>query len=224
MIKIGMCDDNINTLQLLKKYLNSEFIEQNVDAEITICTSNQKEIYEKVLNEEIDVLFLDIDFKNLGKNGLEFARDLRMINKYFYLVFLSAHQKYIHLSFNVKVFDYLIKPINREIIQDLVTRLKEEFSENKKTFLRLNKWTSVRIDSIIYIEKLSNKSIIHTKDDEIVSTRTLESLLEVLPANFRKCHRSYILNIDKVYRVDRKSHLVFFTNKMCCPITARFQI
>ena len=36
---------------------------------------------------------LDIDFKNNGKNGIEFAKDLRKINKNFFLVFLSAHQR-----------------------------------------------------------------------------------------------------------------------------------
>lgn len=224
MIKIGMCDDNISSLQILQKYINAECIEQGLEAEITVCTSNQEEIYNKISKDEIDVLFLDIDFKNFGKNGIDFARDLRLINKSFYLVFLSAHQRYMPLSFFANVFDYILKPINRDVIQELIHRLKEELKENKNQFLYLNKWAAVKINSILYIEKIGNKSFIHTKSECIESTKTLNTLLESLPSNFIKCHRSYIVNTDKIYRVDRKNHILFFTNELCCPISSQFKI
>ena len=91
MIKIGMCDDNLNSIKIASKLLEAEIIEQDLDAEISIISSDQKKIFDAIYNKEIDVLFLDIDFKNNGKNGIDFAKDLRKINKNFYLVFLSAH-------------------------------------------------------------------------------------------------------------------------------------
>lgn len=139
MIKIAMCDDNLNSIKIASKLLESEIIEQDLDAEISIVSSNQKEVYDAIYEEKIDILFLDIDFKNNGKNGIEFARDLRKINKNFFLVFLSAHQRYLHVSLTTKVFDYLVKPINRDTISELVIRLKDEFKTNKKLFLHLNK-------------------------------------------------------------------------------------
>ena len=36
MIKIGMCDDNLNSIRIASKLLESETIEQNLDAEISI--------------------------------------------------------------------------------------------------------------------------------------------------------------------------------------------
>lgn len=64
MIKIGMCDDNLNSIKIASKLLESETIEQNLDAEISIISSNQKEIYDAIYEGKIDILFLDIDFKN----------------------------------------------------------------------------------------------------------------------------------------------------------------
>ncbi len=64
MIKIGMCDDNLNSIRIASKLLESETIEQNLDAEISIISSNQKEIYDAIYEGKIDILFLDIDFKN----------------------------------------------------------------------------------------------------------------------------------------------------------------
>lgn len=87
ILKIGMCDDELGSIKSFANMLESEIIRQDLNAEITLITSNQKEIFDAVFNREIDILFLDVDFKNNGKNGLDFAEDLRRINKEFFLIF-----------------------------------------------------------------------------------------------------------------------------------------
>ena len=224
MIKIGMCDDNLNSIKIASKLLEAEIIEQDLDAEISIISSEQKKIFDAIYNKEIDVLFLDIDFKNNGKNGIDFAKDLRKINKNFYLVFLSAHQRYLHVSLTTKIFDYLVKPINRDTISDIVIRLKDEFANNKALFLHLNKWEFVRTDDIFYIEKNGKKSIIVTDDINFTTTKGLNTLLSELPQNFLRCHKSYILNSDKVLSIDKKLGLASFGKNITCPISTQFNL
>lgn len=224
MIKIGMCDDNLNSIKIASKLLEAEIIEQDLDAEISIISSEQKKIFDAIYNKEIDVLFLDIDFKNNGKNGIDFAKDLRKINKNFYLVFLSAHQRYLHVSLTTKIFDYLVKPINRDTISDIVSRLKDEFTNNKALFLHLNKWEFVRTDDIFYIEKNGKKSIIVTDDINFTTTKGLNTLLSELPQNFLRCHKSYILNSDKVLSIDKKLGQASFGKNITCPISAQFNL
>ena len=224
MIKIGMCDDNLNSIKIASKLLEAEIIEQDLDAEISIISSEQKKIFDAIYNKEIDVLFLDIDFKNNGKNGIDIAKDLRKINKNFYLVFLSAHQRYLHVSLTTKIFDYLVKPINRDTISDIVIRLKDEFANNKVLFLHLNKWEFVRTDDIFYIEKNGKKSIIVTDDINFTTTKGLNTLLSELPQNFLRCHKSYILNSDKVLSIDKKLGLASFGKNITCPINTQFNL
>ena len=224
MIKIAMCDDNLNSIKIASKLLESEIIEQDLDAEISLISSNQKEIFDNIYKKNIDVLFLDIDFKNNGKNGIEFAKDLRKINKDFFLVFLSAHQRYLHLSLITKVFDYLVKPINRDTMSNIVTRLKDEFSNNKTLFLHLNKWEFVRTDNILYIEKEGKKSIIITNNNTYTTNKGLNVLISELPSNFIRCHKSYILNKEKILSIDRKNGQAFFTKTISCPISTQLCI
>lgn len=224
MIKIGMYDDNLNSIRIASKLLESETIEQNLDAEISIISSNQKEIYDAIYEGKIDILFLDIDFKNNGKNGIEFAKDLRKINKKFYLVFLSAHQRYLYVSLTTKVFDYLIKPINRDTLRELVARFKDEFETNKSIFLHLNKWKYVRTNDILYIEKDGKKSIIFTESQKYTTSKNLNSLLSELPKNFLRCHKSYILNSNKVLSIDKKEGQAFFGKDFSCPISSKFEL
>lgn len=224
MLRIGMCDDDLEGVKLTSKFLESEIINQNLDAEITIISDNQKDIFDAIYRKEIDILFLDVDFKTNGKNGIDFAKDLREVNKDFYLIFLTAHQRYMHVSFIVKVFDYLVKPINKNILEDLVSRIKEEFTYDKKIFLHLNKWESVRTNDILYIEKCGNKSIIITRNDKYSTLKTLDALLNELPIFFRKCHRSYIVNENKILRLDKKKGYVYFSKDKYCPVNSQFNI
>lgn len=224
MIKIGMCDDDLGTIKVTAKFLEAEIIEQQIDAEITLVTTDQKEIFNAIYNNDLDVLFLDIDFKGKGKNGLDFANDLRKINKDFYLVFLSAHFKYIHMSLSNKVFDFLVKPINRDTVELLIKRLKDEFDKNNSVFLHLNRWTSVRTDTILYIEKVDNKCRVITANKSLFTTKTLNTLLDELPNNFCKCHKSYIANKDKILGIDKKSNLIYFQNDKICSISSTFNL
>lgn len=224
MIKIGMCDDDLNSIKIAAKLLEAEIIEQDLDAEITAVSDNQKEIFDQIYLRNIDILFLDIDFKKSGKNGIEFAKDLRKVNKDFYLVFLSAHQRYVHVSLITKVFDFLVKPINRETLSELVSRLKDEFTTNNSLFLHLNKWNFVRTDDILYIEKSGKKSLVITRDFTYPTTKNLNTLLEELPRNFARCHKSYILNKNKVISIDKKQGIAIFGKNISCPVNSQFII
>jgi DNA-binding LytR/AlgR family response regulator len=224
ILKIGLCDDDLNNLNSIVKILESEIIQQDFNAEIILVTDNQNEILDAIKSRKIDILFLDIDFKNGQRNGLELANILRKYNKDFFLIFLTAHQRYMHVSFYTKVFDYLVKPISKDIISEIVYRLKDEFSINKNLFLKLNKWISIRTSDIFYIEKQGNKSIVMTEYGEYTTSKTLDTLLDELPKTFRKSHRSYIVNESKIINVDKKEKYAYFSKDIKCPINSFFEI
>jgi two-component system response regulator AgrA len=224
MIRIGMCDDEINTIKSIAKIIETEIIKEDFDAEIAIITNDQSKIYELIKDKKLDVLILDVDFKNNGKNGLDFAHELRKINKDFYLVFLSAFQKYMHISFVNKTFDYLVKPIHPSVITDFISRLKEEFDLDKKIFMHINKSLSIRTDDILYIEKQGNKAMIYTANKTYEIIGSLNYILDLLPRNFKKCHRSYVVNENKIISIDKKNNFLSLENNKTCPINCQFML
>lgn len=224
MLRIALCDDNLDSTLTMQKILESELISQNVDAQIIIATDKQEEIEILIKNKEIDLLFLDVEFDNSDLNGINFARKLRKYNKDFYLVFLSAHQRFLYPSLVTKIFDYLVKPTNKDAIRDLVSRIKEEFESNNNMFVQINKWQTIRTSEIIYMEKNVNKTIIHTLNNDLSCTKTLDNLLDILPPNFVKCYRSYIINKEKIISVDKKDKTVTLENNIKCPINEKFSL
>ena len=108
MISIGICDDESSSINYTQRLVESSLITIDFDAEISCVTTNQQDIYTKISNREIDILFLDINFEN-GMNGIEFAKELRKVNKKFKLVFITSHFEYAMLAFSCKTFDYILK-------------------------------------------------------------------------------------------------------------------
>src|SRR5882724_11868694 len=64
------------------------------------------EAYELLLNNEIDVLFLDIQMPVIS--GIDFLRSLKRPPK---VVFTTAHANYAAAAFNLNVVDYIVKPV-----------------------------------------------------------------------------------------------------------------
>jgi two-component system response regulator AgrA len=224
MYKIAICDDEIDCAKGIAKILESLFVKKSFDAKVTIITDKQDIIYKLIEKKEIDVLILDIIFKNGEKTGIDFANELRKINKDFYLVFLTAHLRYMHLSFVSKTFDFLVKPVNINLIDSFVDRLIDEFSIKNSKFLHLNKGLVVKIDSIVYIEKIKNKCYVYTLSGTYSSTTTLDKLLNELPDNFVKCYRSYIANKNFISVIDIKKNNIIFENGARCPINSHFKL
>lgn len=224
IFKIGLCDDDLPSLSSIIHLLEAEFIKQHFPAKFTLVTNKQDEILDAIKNHQIDVLFLDIDFKDLGMNGLQFATLLRKFNKDFFLIFLTAHQRYMPVSFYTNVFDYLVKPLSKDVLSEIVSRLKDEFPIKPNLFISLSKWTSIRASDILYIEKFKNKSVLMTEFGEYSTSKSLDSLLDELPSNFRKCHRSYIVNILKIVSIDKKNKYAYFDKNIKCPINSFFEM
>ncbi|HSH25638.1 MAG TPA: response regulator [Massilibacterium sp.] len=84
---------------------------------------------EKILNSDVDVLFLDIH--QPGINGLELAEKIIGDKPEVAVVFVTGYDEYAVQAFELNALDYLIKPVNRSRLEKTVKRM-EEYITNKK--------------------------------------------------------------------------------------------
>lgn len=218
MIKIGLCDDEINIVKGIAKIIESSLINLNISAEIVLVTNSQEQVLDAIKNKEIDILFLDVDFKNTGKNGIKFARELRQINKTFRLIFLTAHFEYSLLAFKCKTFDYILKPITRQNLVPVLKRLKEDIENCSNDFLKVNKNFIIRTSDILFIERNKSKAVVHTANSYYESCFSLNTVQKCLPNSFIRVHRSYIVNQDQIQTIDKENKVVNFHNNKSCPV------
>ena len=156
----------------------------------------------------------------VGKNGVEFAAELRKFNKNFYLIFLTAHFEYSLLSFKCKTFDYILKPITASSINAIFNRLKDEFlATNNRLFINIKKGLSIRASDILFIERKQNRTYIHTKNCTYESSISLNNIYKLLPQDiFLRNHRSYIINTHAITKVNKTKSIIFFDKYLSCPM------
>jgi len=79
----------------------------------------------------------------------------------------------------------------------------------------------VPLKEIFFIERLGRKSILHTGDEEYVTNDSLAKLHEQLDIHFIYCHRSYIINIDFLEKIEQRGQgfIVHFKNNKTVKIS-----
>ena len=209
MINVIIVDDEPLAQDVLETY-----IEKIPDLNLVKKCSNALEANEALRSNEIDLMFLDIQMPQL--TGIDFLRSLANPPV---VIFTTAYSNYAVDGFELNAIDYLLKPISLERFLKAANKAIEQIellrkgkegaapvaaaaSEPETDFMFVKadkKLVRVYYHDVVYIEGLKDYVIIRQMDSRIVTLQTMKSLETKLPANiFRRIHRSYIVNINKI--------------------------
>lgn len=222
MLNFVLCDDNPNVINVIDKMLNSIFIKNNIDAEVTFKTTNANDLLDYINKSVVNVLILDIEL-NSDYTGIELAEIIRKTNKSTYIIFSTGHLEYALVAYKVKTFDYLPKPITLERLEETILRLVNDTQSNPKKYIKLgNKNTLINQDSIYYIQKDGMKLVFHTDSKNYEVYSSFNKIQDCLPENFVRCHKSFIANINKITNI-QSSNTVLFEKGNSCAIGPKYK-
>lgn len=223
MLNFGICDDNVNILDKFSKILENIFMKYEYDAKIGIKTSDVDELLDYVNDNKTDVLILDINLKS-NKSGLEIASKVRERNKNTYFIFTTAHLEYAMMAYKFKTFDYLAKPVTSERLEETIVRLFEDINGKPKQYIKVdNKKTIIDSSEILYIKRDGMKLIFHTKSRDYETYSSFNKIMDSLPSNFIRAHKSFIVNLDNIVNLDSIGNVVYFDNGDTCDIGPKFK-
>lgn len=222
MLNFVLCDDNLSFLNGLESMLSKLFIKHNLDAKISFKTDSTSKLLKYVSCNSVDVLFLDITLKD--KNvGLDVATEIRKINKNLRLIFTTGHFEYVMEAYKLNTFDYLVKPISEDKLEETLLRLIDYMDNSNNNFIKINGNTFVNQDDIQYIKKEGMKLIYHTKNGEYQSYNSFSKIENELPDGFVRCHKSFIANVSNISRVEANTNTIFFNNTDRCYIGPKYK-
>ena len=163
-----------------------------------------------------DILLLDITMPEL--TGLDLVRILP--EPLPEVVLVTSHRDYAVDAFELRVTDYLVKPLDYARFSRTVDRIRSQRvalaapapeeaesmfgAEGSTLFLKINnRLTRVNFDEVLYIEAMSMYSVLVLPRHKHIVYATLKTFEERLPfANFVRVHRSYIVNTDHIEAVE----------------------
>lgn len=215
MINFVVCDDNINVLDKICNMLESIFIIKHIDAHIVLKASNPEAVLDYMKDNQVNVFILDIDLKS-SITGIDLASKIRAANKSAYIIFTTAHLEYVMLAYKVKTFDFLAKPITLERLTETILRLISDMQTVPKKFIKLSKGKNIiNQDDINLIKKDGMKLVFKTSDSTYETYSSFNKFENCLGENFVRCHKSYIVNIDKIRNIKSNNTIIFDDNLSC---------
>jgi len=154
--------------------------------------------------ESFDVVFLDLQLP-----GIDGVSLLKTLSKETAVIIVSADEAFGAESYQFDVVDYLVKPLEFSRFAKAVLKLKNCTLESSPTpedalFLKDNA-TIHRIDlsRLLFIESQGNyASFVFEDAKPVLSLITLSKLMTLLPEHFVRIHRSYIVNLRAIRRIE----------------------
>jgi two-component system LytT family response regulator len=211
MVRTILVDDERSGLNTLRKLLQVYCPELKIVAECEDADTAREKI--ELLDPQL--VFLDVSLP--GKSSFDLLAELRNIN--FEIIFVTAHHEYALRAFRYSAVDYLVKPVDEDILAESVKRAlkrintvtahdniltlvdnvqnREVRREMKLCIPSLNGFRVVEMKDILYCEASgSYTNFILSENNIICSAKPIYEYDELLSdAGFVRIHKSYLVNL-----------------------------
>jgi two-component system, LytTR family, response regulator len=235
-VRAVIVDDEELARQVLREFLSS-----HNEVEIAAECANGFEAVKAVSEQKPDLVFLDIQMPKL--DGFEV---LELIGPRTAVIFVTAYDSYAIKAFEVHAVDYLLKPVGAERFEAALKRAKErlggklpqqtlppsELAAAARPPSQYLDRIPVRDGTRVSIIPVAKLDYAEAQDDYValasegkkhLKQQTITSLEAALdPSRFLRIHRSYIVNLERVARVEpygKDSHVAVLANGAQLPVS-----
>jgi two-component system, LytTR family, response regulator len=207
----------------LARAIVREFLGKHPDIEVVAECGNGFEAVKTVTELAPDLLFLDVQMPKLS--GFEV---LELVGREVPVVFTTAFDQYALRAFEVHAVDYLLKPFSEERFAEALSRARERVqakAQGTSETLDVAALTAaarpkhaplervlirdgaqvhvIPVDRIDYVEAQDDYVCFKAEGKQHLKDQTLAAVETSLdPNRFVRIHRSYLLNIDRLARVE----------------------
>lgn len=218
MLRFIICEDNKDCNEKIAIIINKIMMPYNFEYKINKFQKYDKEI-EKIIAQEQEqkIYILDIELPEIS--GLEIASNIRETDLESVIIFVTAHPECQNDIFYSRLLaiDYInknklwqdrLEKTIKYAVKNISNRRVLSFDYNRNSY-------RLPINSILYIEKVpdNQKCIIYMEDKskyEILST--ISKLKTKLGPSFYQSHKSCLVNIEKIKRINYPEGTITFLN------------
>lgn len=172
-----------------------------------------------------DIILLDIEMPYL--TGFEYLTSTQIDAE---IIVITAYEEYALQGYELNITDFLLKPVSftrflRAIEKARDSRISKSSrrSLSKVLLLRVDRGNQrVPIANILYVEGMENYLKIFTTAGCITVRIKLKDFLLMVPKDvFMQVHKSYIVNLNNILRIEGKS--ISFSNSKSIPVSRNYR-
>lgn len=192
-------DNDQNSIQRIKHVLE-DYYEFNCVG----VSSDYDDAMNTILKETPDLVFFNVD--NAVENPFRLAQELNLFNDDFpVFIAMSSSKDTVYDVIKNGFFDFLLCPLPELEIRKTVLRVLKKFPARARKNICLKSYKDyqyLKTDEIMFLKADNNTTDFYMNDGNIITAyKTLKTFEDILPNNFHRIHKSYIINKNFVSRI-----------------------
>lgn len=196
MIKCCVIDDEPLAAAIIAKY-----VERTPFLQLSGTFGCAADALKTIKDEGVQLVFLDIEMPQLS--GLELAK---ILPDGCNIIFITAYDRYAVQGFRVNAIDYLLKPVSYDEFLEAARRARNRIDPSSASpaqeYLNVKcgyENRRIPLSEIVIIEGIKNYiKIVLSDSSEVRTLITMKAVEQLLPDNFVRVHRSFIVNISRI--------------------------
>ena len=205
MIRIAICDDEVKFTGKLEKILNEIAGREGIRVDINVYFDGFH-LVEAIEKSNIcyDIIFLDMEMNHM--NGLETAKRIREQDEIVLLIYVTSHSSYAIEAYEVHPFQFVLKPIDKEIIYRYFMQEYEKIilDASYYEYKCKNDYFKVLMKDIMYFKSEKRVIKIYLCDGSIKTyydkLNSVEEKIKTKKLDFWRIHQSILVNTKYIVR------------------------
>ncbi len=191
-MQIAICEDESSMLS----ELNNLIMGENRSIDTYTDSVDLLKQYEK--GKRYDVVFTDIVMNDM--DGMTLCEKLRDYDKKVFLIVITNYIEYAPKGYENGVFRYLLKPVTKDDIEQVMDKISESAQKGKKRVIETFQGQKVIAgEDILYVEVSGRYLDIYCENDKFTLMKSLKDFEEEWnDGRFYKIHRNYLVNLERV--------------------------
>ena len=218
MLKFVVCEDKDDDLIKSVQIINRAMMKYDVEYKI-LKFKKYDERFQEIIKEPFDTKIYLLDIELPGVEGLEIASEIRENDDNSSILFVTSHPECRNDIFysRLAAIDFVSKQYKyEERVQETIEYIVNKKLRNKILTFTYNYTTyKVPFKDIAFIEKDPEQSrcTIHFMNDKPKHiSRTIKSLEQELRPLFLKTHKSCLVNLENISKVEYANFTIYFKN------------
>lgn len=216
-MRVAICEDEEAQRQMLQNCLTEWAAHNHIVLETKLFPNGESFLFAWEDDQDFDLLILDIEMGSL--NGMELANHIRRGDKDIPILFVTGYGQYMPQGYEVSALHYLLKPLDKNKLFQVLDRLKEKKTEDKLLFHTEKGHVSLPLSQIWYVEAKAHRCILYTKNEDYLLSSSIGDMEKYLGSHreFIRCHRSYLVNMQHICAITQSE--LFMDDKRRLPVS-----
>ena len=228
ILSILICEDDPVQRKNIERVVSDYLALKDYDAKLCLSTDDPLAVlgYVEANPKQSSLYILDVDLQH-KLNGITLAQKIREYDPFGWIIFVTSHAEMSALTFRYRVeaMDYIVKD-DAESVADKVREcidIAYRLSTSTTQYFQIKSNEGIQnvpFDTIMFFESslVPHKLILHTHNERIEFRGKMKN---ITGPDFFQCHKSYIVNVKNIKRINKAEKTVVMTNGETAMVTPK---